>query len=418
VPRLPFVRGRLWSHSDFLKLWTGQTVSRFGSQITLLAVPTLAILTLKATPLQVGLLTTLEYLPFPVLGLFAGVYADRWRRRPIMITADIARAVILASIPIAFELRHLTLLQLYAVALSTGVFTVFFDISDQSYLPALVDRTDLVEGNTKLTISYSTATLAGPAVAGFLIELVGAALAVAVDAASFVVSAVAIWSIRKPERAPMPVSAGGRRGLWTEMREGLHVVFGNSILWHIAGCTATSNLGSNMVFAVFLIFAYRHLHLTPGVIGVVFGISSFGSLVGALVARRMAQLLGVGRALASSTTLLSLGMLCTPLAQLGQPFVVLTVFLFVSQLNWYDIIQLSLRQSITPDRLQGRMNATMRTIVWGTIPIGAFLGGVLGSTLGVVETIVAGGFVSLLSVGWIVIGPVFRIREAPAPASA
>jgi MFS family permease len=326
--------------------------------------------------------------------------------------------MILASIPISFGLHHLTLLQLYVVALSTGVFTVFFDISDQSYLPALVDRSDLVEGNTKLTISYSTATLAGPAVAGFLIELIGAARAVTVDAASFVVSALAIWSIRKPEPVPMPSSVGGRGGLWTEMREGLHVVFGNSILWHIAGCTATSNLGSNMVFAVFLIFAYRHLHLTPGVIGVVFGISSFGSLVGALVARRMAQLLGVGKALASSTTLLSLGMLCIPLAQLGLPAVVLTVFLFVSQLNWYDIIQLSLRQTITPDRLQGRMNATMRTIVWGTIPIGAFVGGVLGSTLGVVETIVIGSFVSLLSVIWIAIGPVFGIREAPASASA
>jgi MFS family permease len=383
----------------------------------MLAVPTLAILTLKATPLQVGLLTTLEFLPFPVLGLFAGVYADRWRRRPIMIAADIARAMILASIPISFGLHHLTLLQLYAVAVSTGVFTVFFDISDQSYLPALVDRSDLVEGNTKLTISYSTATLAGPAVAGFLIELIGAARAVTVDAVSFVVSALAIWSIRKPEPVPMPSSEGGQGGLWTEMREGLHVVFGNSILWHIAGCTATSNLGSNMVFAVFLIFAYRHLHLTPGVIGVVFGVSSFGSLVGALIARRMGQLLGVGRALASSAALLGFGMLCIPLAQLGQPAVVLALFLFVSQLNWYDILQLSLRQTITPDRLQGRMNATMRTMVWGTIPIGAFLGGVLGSTLGVVETIVLGGLVSVLSVVWIVLGPVLGIKEAPMTAS-
>jgi predicted MFS family arabinose efflux permease len=169
---------------------------------------------------------------------------------------------------------------------------------------------------------------------------------------------------------------------------------------------------------VFLIFAYRHLHLTPGVIGVVFGLSSFGSLVAALVAHRMARFAGVGRALASSTTLVSLGMLCIPLAQLGQPAVVLTLFLIVSQLNWYDIIQLSLRQTITPDRLQGRMNATVRTIVWGTIPIGAFLGGVLGSTLDVVETIVVGGAVSLLSVGWIVVGPVFGIREIPAAASA
>jgi MFS family permease len=416
--RRSLLRGRLWHHHDFLKLWAGQTVSRFGSQITFLAVPTIAILALKATPLQVGLLTTLEFLAFPILGLFAGVYADRWRRRPVMITADLARAITLASIPIAFALHALTLHQLYAVALLTGIFTVFFDISDQSYLPALVDRGDLVEGNTKLTVSYSTATLAGPAVAGFLIELVGAAVAVLVDAVSFVVSAVAVWSIRKPETAPLPALLSARRGLWPEMREGLQVVFGNSILWHIAACTATSNLGSNMVFAIFLIFAYRQLHLTPGVVGLIFGFSSVGSLVAALVAARMSRVLGLGRALAASMVLLSLGVLGIPLARIGQPAVVLALFLFVSQLNWYDILQVSLRQAITPDRLQGRMNATMRTIVWGTIPIGAFLGGALGSAVGVVETIVVGGLVNLLAVGWILIGPVIRIREAPSPVSA
>lgn len=416
--RWPLLRGRLWHHPDFLRLWAGQTVSRFGSQITLLAVPTIAILALRATPLQVGLLTTLEFLPFPVLGLFAGVYADRQRRRPIMIAADLGRAVALASIPVAFGLHALTLLQLYAVALLTGVFTVFFDVSDQSYLPALVDRTDLVEGNTKLTVSYSTATLAGPAVAGFLIELVGAARAVVVDVASFVVSAAMLWSIRKPEPAPASTPSSGRPGLWPEMREGLQVVFGNSILWHIAGCTATSNLGSNMVFAVFLIFAYRLLHLTPGVVGLVLGVSSVGSLVAALVAGRIARLLGVGRALAASMILIGLGMLGIPLALLGAPVVVLAVALFISQLNWYDIIQVSLRQTITPDRVQGRMNATMRTIVWGTIPIGAFLGGAVGSSIGVVETIVVGGLVTILAVGWIVVGPVIRIRDAPSPVAA
>jgi MFS family permease len=414
MPR-SWLRGRLWRHPDFLKLWAGQTVSRFGSQITFLAIPTIAILALKATPLQVGLLTTLEFLAFPILGLFAGVYADRWRRRPIMIAADIGRAIALVSIPIAFQFHALTLLQLYAVALLTGIFTVFFDISDQSYLPALVDRADLVEGNTKLTVSYSTATLAGPAVAGFLIEFTGAARAILLDAASFLLSAVAVWSIRKPEAASQPVAPSGRRGLWPEMGEGLQVVFGNSILWHIAGCTATSNLGSNMVFAVFLIFAYRQLHLTPAVVGLIFGFSSVGSLVAALVAARMSRLLGLGRALAASMILLSLGVLGTPLALIGWPALVLALFGFVSQLNWYDILQVSLRQAITPDRLQGRMNATMRTIVWGTVPIGALLGGALGSAIGVVETIIVGGLINALAVGWILIGPVIRIREAPAP---
>src|SRR2546425_10393552 len=175
-------RGKLWRHADFLKLWTGETVSVFGSQVTLLAVPTVAILILHAGPFQVGLLSALEFLAFPTLGLVAGVYADRLRRRPIMIVCDLGRMLALGSIPLAFVLNLLTLEQLYIVALLTGVFTVFFDVSYQSYLPALVDRPNLIEGNTKLEITRSTAQVAGPAVAGLLIQWIGAAKAVAGDA--------------------------------------------------------------------------------------------------------------------------------------------------------------------------------------------------------------------------------------------
>jgi MFS family permease len=413
--------GRLWRHPDFLKLWAGESVSEFGSQITLLAVPTVAILILHAGPFQVGILSALEFLAFPTLGLIAGVYADRIRRRPIMIVCDIGRLLALGSIPVAYSLNLLTLEQLYVVALLTGIFTVFFDVSYQSYLPVLVDRPNLIEGNTKLEVTRSASQIAGPAAAGFLIQWIGGARAVAVDAASFLASAIALVAIRKPEPEPQPGTQSGKRGFIPEMREGIEVVFKNQYLWRIAGSTATSNLGSNMIFgAVFLIFAYQDLHLSPALVGVVFAISSGGWLVGALLASRAARSLGLGMTLALASAAGGLFSLAMPLALLGAPAVVLSVlgFLTFITIPVYNINQVSLRQAITPDRVQGRMNATMRTIVWGTIPIGSFIGGILGTSLGVVQTIILGSLVSVAASLWIFIGPVVRLKQQPEPVPA
>ncbi len=415
------LRGKLWRHPDFLKLWAGESVSVFGSQVTVLAVPTVAILILHAGPLQVGILSALEFLAFPTLGLVAGVYADRLRRRPIMIICDVGRALALGSIPVAFLLNLLTLEQLYFVALLTGIFTVFFDVSYQSYLPALVDRPNLIEGNTKLEITRSTAQVAGPAVAGFLIQLIGGARAVAVDALSFFLSALALASIKKPEPEPRPSTASGTSGFIPEMREGIDVVFRNPILWRIAACTATTNLGSNMVFgAVFLVFAYRQLHLSAAVVGVVFALGSVGALAGAFLAGWVARTLGIGPTLGVTIIVGGLALLATPLALVGAPALVLATTGFIEGLTIpvYNISQVSLRQAITPDRVQGRMNATMRTIVWGTIPLGAFIGGILGTSIGLVQTIVLGGILSTLAASWIFLGPVIRLREQPAPVMA
>jgi len=415
------LRGKLWRHPDFLKLWAGESVSVFGSQVTVLAVPTVAILILHAGPFQVGILSALEFLAFPTLGLVAGVYADRLRRRPIMIICDVGRALALGSIPVAFLLNLLTLEQLYFVALLTGIFTVFFDVSYQSYLPALVDRPNLIEGNTKLEITRSTAQVAGPAVAGFLIQLIGGARAVAVDALSFFLSALALASIKKPEPEPRPSTASGTSGFIPEMREGIDVVFRNPILWRIAACTATTNLGSNMVFgAVFLVFAYRQLHLSAAVVGVVFALGSVGALAGAFLAGWVARTLGIGPTLGVTIIVGGLALLATPLALVGAPALVLATTGFIEGLTIpvYNISQVSLRQAITPDRVQGRMNATMRTIVWGTIPLGAFIGGILGTSIGLVQTIVLGGILSTLAASWIFLGPVIRLREQPAPVMA
>jgi MFS family permease len=400
-----------------MRLWVGQTVSEAGTQVSQLAVPTVAILLLHATPIQVGLLTALEFLPFPVLGLVAGVYADRLKRRPLMIVSDLGRMLALLTIPAAFSLGLLRIEQLYVVGLVVGVFNVFFGISYQSYLPALISRADLVEGNSKLEVSRSTAQLAGPAIAGIAIQAIGAARAIYIDAASFLVSAVSLWAIRKPEPQPQPATASGKTGFWHEMWEGIQVVIHNPTLWKIAGCTATWNLGSNMAFALELIFAYRNLHLAPALVGLVFAIGAVGALLGAIVTGPIVARVGVGRTLFLSA--LSGGLImATVLAAYTNAPVFLSLLFFTEFLLGapYNITQVSLRQAITPDRVQGRMNATMRTIVWGTIPIGSLLGGLLGTYLGVVPTIVLGGFISMLAATWILLGPI-RIKEQPAPVS-
>lgn len=410
--------GRLWRDSDFVKLWLGQFVSETGSQVSLLAMPTVAILVLHATPFQVGLLGALEFLAFPVLGLVAGVYADRFRRIRIMAACDALRTIIFGSIPLAWVLGVLSMEQLYLVALLTGICTVFFDISYQSYLPALVNRRDLVEGNSKLEVTRSIAQLSGPALAGLLIQAAGAAQAILVDAASYVVSVISLLAIRKPEPDTKPSGATGSTSFWRQLWEGVQVVFGNSILWKIAGSTATNNLGSNILFAVYLIFAYRNLHLSPATVGLIFAVGAVGGLVGALAASFVARGVGLGVALLVSSALSGLGFLVVPLAQYGPAVPLLLVSAFVSFFAnpVYNINQVSLRQAITPDRVQGRMNATMRTIVWGTIPIGAFAGGILGTYLGIVPTLWIGAAVSTLSGLWILAGPV-RLKQQPEPAA-
>jgi MFS family permease len=414
-----WLKGKLWSHRDFLRLWIGQSISQAGTQVTLLAFPSVAILILHAGPFEVGLLTTLEFLAFPVLGLIAGVTADRVRRRPLLIASDIGRMVALASVPIAAYMHVLTIYQMYAVALLVGVFTVFFDVSYQSFLPALIDRGDLVEGNSKLEVSRSSAQVAGPGIAGLLIQAVGGAAAIVVDSLSYLVSAVAVLMIRKPEPRPLPGTADGQKSsVAAELREGLHAVFGNGVIWRTVGCTATSNLGSNIIFAVELIFFYRQLHLSPGVVGLIWAGGSVGGIFGAMSASWLARRLGVGRTIIGSIFFSALGNFALPLAILGPPVAIIIPGYFLSNFSTpiYNITQVSLRQAVTADRVQGRMNATVRTVVWGTIPLGAFVGGILGSAIGIIPTILVGCVIATSAVVWALGRPVRSLREQPRPA--
>jgi MFS family permease len=411
--------GGLWRHTEFVKLWAGQSISLFGSEISQLAIPLTAALVLNASPAQMGLLGAFEFAPFLLLSLFAGVWVDRLPRRPILIVADIGRAILLGSIPVAALLDMLRIEQLYLVGILSGALTVFFDVANQSYLPVLVNREHLVEGNSKLEMSRSVAQITGPGVAGALVQLVTAPLAVAVDAASFVASVICLLFIRAAE--PPPVQhADGPSSIWGELREGLAVVLGNPLLRSIAGCTGTSNLFHNAMFAVYVLYVTRELGIGPALLGLILAAAGPGALLGAVVAGRVAARFGLGSTIIGSALIGAVASLLVPLAT--GPTVALAGTLMLAQFVGgitnpvYNINQVSLRQAITPDRLQGRMNASMRFLVWGTIPIGALLGGALGEVFGLWPTLLAMSVCGLLAPLWIVFSPVRALRVQPASA--
>ncbi len=408
----------LWRQHDYLKFWAGQTISVFGSALTGLALPLTAVAVLDATPAQMGLLGAAATLPFLLVGLFAGVWVDRARRRPILLGADIARALLVGSIPLAMVLGWLRIELLFGVEFLVGVATVFFDISYQSFLPSLVGREHLVEGNSKMEISSSAAAIAGPSLAGVLIHVFSAPFAIVVDAVSFLISAGSLAWIHTPE--PQPAAPAKRPGVWREIGEGLHVVFDNRLLWHIAGCTATSNLFSSVVNAVYVLYLSRQLGLKPETLGLIFAAGAPGFLIGALIAQRWAERLGVGPAIITSSALTALAALLVPLARGPLPALVgilmLSGFLLGIGNVVYNVTQVSLRQAITPGRLLGRMNASMRFLVWGTLPLGSLIGGALGQAIGVYPAISIGAAGGLLATLWVLFSPLRVLKVQPAPA--
>jgi MFS family permease len=381
-----------------------------------------AISVLRATTFQVGALTAVEYSPFVLFGLPAGAIVDRLPRRPVLMTADVGRALALASVPIAYAFGALSYAQLVLVVFVTGSLTVFFDVAYQSILPALVEREELTDGNAKLEISRSAAQTAGPGIGGFLIELMGAATAVTVDAVSFVVSALFIRGIRARETAVEGVEEAkrGLRGLGHEIREGLRYVLGHRTLRLIAGSTATSNFFSSMSTAVFLLYAVRERGYSAGVVGLIFTIGNLGALVAAFTAQPLTRVLHLGPAIVLGLLLAQLGMLGLGLAPAsdGAVYFVAAWLLFGFGGILYNINQVSLRQAITPHRLQGRMNASMRFMVWGTMPFGSLAGGALGTALGLRATLVFAGIGGLTAVGWLLARPVRTLVDIPAGSDA
>jgi MFS family permease len=418
MPRL-WPKGGLWRHPDFLKLWSAETISQFGSAVDDLAIGFVAIVVLDASAFEVALIGVLGFLPFILFTLPAGVWVDRLPRRPILIVGDFGRAALLATIPIAYVADALTLWQLYVVVFLTGVCQVFFDVAYQSYLPSLVERDQIIEGNSKLEISRSAAQVGGPGMAGGLVEIFTAPYAVLVDAISFLGSGLFLLAIRKPEEPPTRETAdGSKTSLWTELKEGLRFVLGNPNLRAQAGCTATSNFFSNVAFAIFLVFAVRELELSAAVIGIIFSVGALGSFAAAFTAMRLSNRFGIGPTTIAVGMMWGPAMLLVAFAPVGNaaiPYIAASAILQGFAIVVYNIIQVSYRQAICPPRLQGRMNSVMRFIVWGTIPIGALVGGALGTWVGLRETIVVGAIGGGLAFLWILFSPQRHLRDMPEP---
>jgi MFS family permease len=406
--------GGLWRHPDFVKLWSAETVSQFGTMFTQLALPLVAIDVLDVSAFQVAALTTVEFLPFLLVSLPAGVWVDRLPRRPILVIGDLSRAVLIGSVPVAYWLDVLTMGQLYVVGFLVGIATVFFDVAYQSYLPSLVERDQLIDGNAKLEISRAAAQLGGPGLAGLVVNVLRAPAALAIDAVSFIGSALFIFSIRKAERSPHP-DAPPRR-MREELGEGLRYVLGHPFLKNIAACTGLFNFFGSLGFAVLLVFARRNLGLSPLAIGLAFTLSNVGPLIAAVSANRISSRLGVGRTIIGASVIGGPAFLVIPFAPHGNAALAVLVpaFAIGGMANVvYNVTQVSLRQAITPERIQGRMNSVMRFIVWGTIPLGAIVGGSLSTGIGVRNALIVGGIGCCLPFLPVLFSPVRGIKTMP-----
>jgi MFS family permease len=418
-------RGGLWRHRDFLHLWSAQTLSQFGSQISQLALPLVAILVLDVSAFEVALLGTVEFLPFLLLALPAGVWVDRLRRRPILVLGDAGRALLLAWIPAAYALDALTIWQLYVVGFLFGVCTVFFDVAYQSYLPSLIDRSSLVEGNSKLEVSRSAAQLAGPGLAGVLVGAITAPFAILVDAVSFVASAGLVLRIRSPEGVPAPETKPSMR---RELVEGLRFLLGHWYQRPLAITVAVSNFFNTLAFSIFLVYLVRELELSAETIGLMLAASNVGWVAGAVFAGRVSNRLGVGPVLVGSAILFSVSIVLIPAAPqpYAIPFIVTGLMLATFGGIVFNVTGISFTQAIVPDRMLGRINATRRFIVWGVIPLGSLTGGALASVAGLRATLWVGAiggslsFLPLLFSRVRSIGPMEEaVREhAPVPAVA
>ncbi len=412
-------------------LWSGQAVSEIGSAVTIVALPLAAVVLLHATTFQIGLLSAATTVCFLVVALPAGLIVDRVAKRRLMIFCDVARMLILGSVVVAAAFGVLTMAQLFAVGFLTGLATVFFDVAYQSYLPALIARDQLHDGNGKLGATQAFSQVAGPGLGGALFGLLKAG-AMAADAISFAVSTATLLLIRAREPRPGDVSALAAReaaaagvpaptgfaGLRKELFAGLGFVFGHKVLRKIAACTGTANLFGSISGALEIVFLVRVLHVRPAETGLLIGVGSVGGVLGGILAGRLAKWIGTARIIWFSMAVFGAIPIVMPLAERGPRLVLFPIA--IAGLSFtvvlYNIAQLSYRQLICPPHLLGRMNAAMRWIVWGTLPLGGLLGGVLGSLLGIRTTIWIGVIGSWAAAFWVIFSPLRKMKDIPREA--
>lgn len=410
----PARKGSLWHDRNFLTLWSGQAFSQFGAQITELAIPVLAVLLLNATEFEVGVLNAANVAAFLIIGLPAGAWIDRMRKRHVMIWADGVRAVALATVPLLWWAGVLQMWHVIAVAIVMGVATVFFDVSYQSIIPSLVRPNQIAEANGKLQSTYELANIAGPGIGGWLVGVLTAPFAILATVGTYVFSLVALLFTRDHEERRAPED---HAPILHEIREGLKFVFTEKLLRRIVGFTASGNFFNTLATTLLPIFLLRELGFTPASMGLVFSLGAIGGFVGAIATPHIVRWIGEARAIPVSAIAMSVVAALLPIAALvpavAFPLLVAQSFIASFTVLLYNITQVTFRQRITPARLLGRMNASVRFVVWGVMPIAALLSGALGTWLGVVPTMWIGAVGQVLACLFVVIAPFWTMRELP-----
>jgi MFS family permease len=401
-------RGPLWRNSTFVSLWSAATVSQLGSQVSLLALPFVAIATLKATTFEVAALGMVNFVPLLLFSLPAGVWIDRMQRRPVMVAADLGRAIALASIPVAYAAGVLTIGQLFAVGFVTGTLTVFFDVASTAILPGIVERGHLGDANAKLQISSQSAQVVGPGLAGTLIGALGAPYAIVADAVSFVGSAS--FLSRVPSKDPAR-PATQRSRMRTDIREGLTYILRHPVTRPSLAFLTTANFFNSILFSVLLLFAVRRLGLSARQVGLIFTVSNVGSLAAALSTSRLQRRFGFGRVMLV-TAFSGWALLLIPFAHGATriPFLAAGLLSFGSGAVIHNASSVTIRQATTPDRLLARVAASNRLVVWGTIPFATLLGGALGTYFGLRTAVLVGAAGRALAGLIILASPVRSIR--------
>jgi MFS family permease len=408
---------REWA--NFRKLLFGQTVSQLGIQTTAVVLPLVAVLQLRANPLQVGLITSAEFVAYAVLGLVAGVFVDRWRRRRVMLVTDAGRALVIAFVPALWALGLLQVWHLFLAALLVGVQSLFFDTAQQAYVPAVISRDKLVQGNSQLQASTSVTQVAGPGVGGILVQAVGGALGLLVNSLSYLVSFTSVLWMRAPEERHADRARDGgtqRDTVRRQIVDGLRYVRGDRILFSQLLYTGQLNFMITAQQALLVIFLVRDVHAPPSLIGILMASSGAGAILGAVSSRRLARRFGSARTWVIGAVLGPLLGLLIPFAHLD-----VTLLCFVAGMaaigatvTIVKVMGQSYRMAVVPPNLLGRVVATTRTLTWGPVPVGSVLGGLLGQLIGVRPALLVLALLLLTAPLWLLLTPVLRMRELEA----
>lgn len=412
-------RTGLWGHPDFLRLWAAQAVSALGSRVSRTALPVIAILSLGADPAGVAVLAALSTAPGVAVGLFAGGLVDRSRKRPLLIGADLVRAALIASVPIAAWLGGLTLLQLYVVAALVGAASSLFQIADNAYLPALVGPDRLVEANSRLEGTEAAAEIVGPGAAGLLIQILTAPLTMVADALSYLWSAALLGRIRA-EEAPAGAAPGdgaGRATLLEDFRVGLRHGFGHPVIGATFGAMGVQCFFGGFFFALYMLYTLETLGLSPGTVGLIISVGGIGALGGSFLAALLGRRLGAGPAMILSLAVGQAGALLIPFAgSLGSlriPALVLHQLLGDGFMVAFMIHAVSARQAMLPLHVLGRVNAALHVMTGVLLPAGTLIAGWLAGRIGVPAAVWVGVAGGLLAPLMLVRGEILRLREVP-----